>query len=69
MVYCLSKNKFIDQKKLFELMKSKESAEATLKNLTFDHKGQIVLLTLRAAFKITIDYIINGEELTAEQIS
>lgn len=70
-VYCIGRNKFIDQKKLFSLMKSKDSAEKTLKNIEFDHKGEIAMLALRSSLKLSIDAFVGGdlEPMDIEQIA
>jgi hypothetical protein len=60
-VYCLGRNKFIDQKKLYSLLKDKESAEKSLKNIELEHKGEIAMLALRSSLKLSIDSFVGGD--------
>lgn len=51
-------------------MKDLASAERTLKNMEYEHKGSIAMLALRAALKLSIDAMVAGETepLSADEI-
>lgn len=67
LVYCLGRGGFLDQKKLSDLMKNPETAEKVLKSFDFDKKGEMALVAVRGALKISIDQFISGdtEDLTS----